>query len=270
MPRPLALPQAYLGGMSADGAHIAYQEIAYWDPEWRNYRGGQAQPVGIVSTSTWERTTPHWEGERQMDPVWMDGVVYYMSERDWASNVWSFDPRTGAERQITHHADFDVKSLGAGDGVVLYEQAGYLHEVDPATGVSRRLVVNATGDMNWSRPRLGGRSSGAAPRRSPLPHRQARALRVARRALQRAGRRRVVAQPDAQSGRCRPARRLVARRRTDRLVQRRRRRVWAGGRRSGRVEPAEDRNRRAVLLLPGPSGRRTGPGWPSRTPTTRC
>ena len=140
MPTPLALPQAYLGGMSADGAHIAYQEIGYWDPEWRNYRGGQAQPIGIVSTDTWERTTPPWEGERQMDPVWMDGVVYYMSERDWAGNVWSFDPGTGTERQLTHHADFDVKSLGAGDGVVVYEQAGYLHELDPATGATRQLA----------------------------------------------------------------------------------------------------------------------------------
>ena len=153
LPAPLALPQAYLGGMSADGAHIAYQEIGYWDPEWRNYRGGQAQPIGIVSTSTWERTTPPWEGERHMDPVWMDGVVYYMSERDWASNVWSFDPGTGTERQLTRHADFDVKSLGAGDGAVVYEQAGYLHELDPASGASRQLVINVTGDMNWSRPR---------------------------------------------------------------------------------------------------------------------
>ncbi len=153
LPAALALPQAYLGDLSADGAHIAYQEIGYWDPEWRNYRGGQAQPIGIVSTSTWERTTPPWEGERQMDPVWMDGVVYYMSERDWASNVWSFDPRTGEEQQRTRHADFDVKSLGAGHGVVIYEQAGYLHELDPATGATRQLVIHAAGDMNWSRAR---------------------------------------------------------------------------------------------------------------------
>ena len=116
LPRPLALPQAYLGEMSADGAYLAYQEIGHWDPEWRNYRGGQAQPIAVVSTSTWERVTSPWEGERQMDPVWMDGVVYYLSERDWAGNVWSFDPRTGDERQLTRHADFDVKSLGAAAG----------------------------------------------------------------------------------------------------------------------------------------------------------
>ena len=153
LPRSLALPQAYLGEMSADGAYVAYQEIGHWDPEWRNYRGGQAQPIAVVSTSTWERVTSPWEGERQMDPAWMDGVVYYLSERDWAGNVWSFDPRTGEERQLTRHADFDVKSLGAGAGVVVYEQAGYLHELDPAAGRTRKLEIRAAGDMNWSRPR---------------------------------------------------------------------------------------------------------------------
>src|SRR5690606_34631652 len=111
LPEPLALPQAYEGEMSGDGRWIAYQEIGLWDPEWRNYRGGQAQPVGLVSTETWDRVTPPWVGERHLAPVWLDGKVYYLSERDWAGNVWSFDPATGEERQLTRHADFDVKSL---------------------------------------------------------------------------------------------------------------------------------------------------------------
>ena len=54
LPEPLAVPQAYHGEMSADGAWLAFQEIGFWDPEWRNYRGGQAQPVSVVSTSNWE------------------------------------------------------------------------------------------------------------------------------------------------------------------------------------------------------------------------
>jgi len=153
LPRPLPVPQSYAGQLSADGAWLAYQEDLLWDPEWRNYRGGQAQPISVVSTKTFERRTPPWEGERQMDPVWLDGVVYYVSERDWAANVWSWDPATGEERQLTHHADFDVKSVGAGAGVVVYEQAGYLHELDPATGKTRQLEVRVAGDLNWARPR---------------------------------------------------------------------------------------------------------------------
>lgn len=153
LPQPMAVPQAFQGEMSADGAWLAYQEIGLWDPEWRNYRGGQAQPVSVVSTRDWERRTPPWEGERHLAPVWMDGVVYYISERDWAGNVWSWNPQTGEERQLTHHADFDVKSLGAGYGVVVYEQGGYLHELSPSTGAARQLEIRVARDLNWARRR---------------------------------------------------------------------------------------------------------------------
>ena len=152
-PEALPVHQAYQGEMSDDGAWLAYQEIGFWDPEWRNYRGGQAQPVRVVSTGSLELQTPSWEGERHLDPTWMDGTVYYMSERDWASNVWAYDPATGSDRQLTFHADFDVKSLDAGHGVVVYEQAGYLHELDPTSGATRRLDIRAEGDQNWARPR---------------------------------------------------------------------------------------------------------------------
>lgn len=160
VPEAVGVPQAFQGEMSEDGAWLAYQEIGYWDPEWRNYRGGQAQPVSVVSTETWERRTPPHEGERHMAPVWLDGVVYYMSERDWASNVWSWNPTTGAETQHTFHTDFDVKSLGAGDGVVVYEQAGYLHELNPATGATRQLEILAEGDQSWARVRWEDVSAG--------------------------------------------------------------------------------------------------------------
>jgi tricorn protease len=88
-----------------------------------------------------------------MAPVWMDGAVYYMSERDWASNVWSWNPETREERQLTFHADFDVKSLGAGEGVIVYEQGGYLHELNPTTGTTRQLEIRVAADLNWARPR---------------------------------------------------------------------------------------------------------------------
>ncbi len=153
LPKPLDLPQAYHGEMSEDGKWIVYQEIGLWDPEWRNYRGGQAQPISIVSTKSWERLTAPWEGERQLAPVWLNGVAYYLSERDFASNVWSYDPQTKTEKQLTRHTDFDCKSIGAGGDAIIYEQAGYLHELDPKTGISKQIKINVARDLNWARPR---------------------------------------------------------------------------------------------------------------------
>ncbi|MDT8369220.1 MAG: PDZ domain-containing protein [Longimicrobiales bacterium] len=153
LPTPLALPRAYDGVMSEDGAVAAYQEVGFWDPGWRNYRGGQAQPISVVDLADYSRRFTPWEGERQMAPAMMEGVVYYISERDWAGNVWSWDPATGEERQLTTHVDFDVMSLDAGWGAVVYEQGGYLHELDPQTGATRQLVVEVAGDQKWARTR---------------------------------------------------------------------------------------------------------------------
>lgn len=153
MPEKLALPRGTQGELSSDGRWLAYQEVGFWDPEWRNYRGGQAQPLRVADTRTWEVVKAPWEGERHMDPVWLDGVVWFLSERDWASNIWSFDPRTGELRQRTHHADFDVKSLDAGGGVIVYEQGGWLHLLDPATERARRLEITVRGDLTWAMER---------------------------------------------------------------------------------------------------------------------
>lgn len=154
MPEPLIVPRAARGEMSEDGQYLAYNPITFWDPEWRNYRGGQAQPIWIVDLESYELIqTPRTDNERHTDPVWLDGKVYYLSERDFANNIWSFDPQTGAEEQLTFHTDFDAKSLDAGFGMIVYEQGGYLHLLDPETKETEQLEIYVSGDMSYGRPR---------------------------------------------------------------------------------------------------------------------
>lgn len=150
----LPMPQAYAGEVSPDGQMAAYQTIGFWDPEWRNYRGGQAQPIWIVDLKTLSlKTTPQTDRERHTDPVWYKNVVYFLSERDYANNVWSFNPKTNELKQVTFHKDFDVKSLDASNDRIVYEQGGYLHLFDPQTGQAKQLVINVQGDFTWAAPR---------------------------------------------------------------------------------------------------------------------
>ncbi len=153
-PQPLAIPRAAYGELSADGRYLAYVPITSWDAEWRNYRGGQAMPIWIVDLQTKElQRVPQPTQERHLDPVWHDGKVYYLSERDYASNIWMYDPVTQEEAQVTNHEQFDVKSLDAAADGIIYEQGGYLHLLDPAAGTSRQLEITVSGDMNFARPR---------------------------------------------------------------------------------------------------------------------
>lgn len=150
----LPMPQAYAGEVSPDGQMAAYQTIGFWDPEWRNYRGGQAQPIWIVDLKTLSlKTTPQTDRERHTDPVWYKNVVYFLSERDYANNIWSFNPKTNELKQVTFHKDFDVKSLDASNDRIVYEQGGYLHLLDPQTGQAKQLVINVQGDFTWATPR---------------------------------------------------------------------------------------------------------------------
>ena len=161
LPEALELPRAAFGEVSPDGKYIAYIPITFWDPEWRNYRGGQAMPIWIVDRETKELIrTPQPDDERHLDPVWYGDEVFYLSERDYAGNIWSFNPETKEEKQHTMHAQFDVKSLDACKDAIVYEQGGYLHLLYPETGDTKQLVVNVKGDMNFARPRWENISGG--------------------------------------------------------------------------------------------------------------
>jgi tricorn protease len=150
----LPIPQASFGDMSDDGNFVAYTPITFWDPEWRNYRGGQAQPIWIMNMK--DNTlvqTPQTDRERHTDPVWFKGEVYFLSERDYANNVWKFNPKTKELKQISFHKDFDCKSIDACGDRIVYEQAGFLHSLDPTTNKAKQLIINVKGDFNWARPR---------------------------------------------------------------------------------------------------------------------
>jgi tricorn protease len=150
---PMPLPRAYQGRISADGTHIAYRMNSSWDEERRNYRGGQNRPIWIVDLKTFDLVTPPWTDSKDMEPAWLGEVVYFLSDRDGVSNVWSFDTKSKKLAQLTKFTDFDVKTLDAGAGTVVFEQAGLIHELDPKTNREQTITIKATGDFPWMMPR---------------------------------------------------------------------------------------------------------------------
>ena len=150
---PLPLPRGYQGKIAADGSRIAYRMNNSWDEERRNYKGGQNRPIWIVDLKSYELVTPPWTDSKDLDPAWVGGTVYFISDRDGTANVWSYEPGTKKLAQATMFTDFDVKTLDGGAGVVVFEQAGEIHELDPKTGREHVVPVTAAGDFPWMMPR---------------------------------------------------------------------------------------------------------------------
>ena len=150
---PMPLPRGFQGKISPDGAHIAYRMNTSWDDERRNYRGGQNRPIWIVDLRTFDLVSPPWIDSKDLDPVWSGDTVYFISDRDNVQNVWSYQTGTKKLTQVTKFTDFDVKTMGSGGGSVVFEQAGYIHELDPRTGRHQRVNITVAGDFPWMMPR---------------------------------------------------------------------------------------------------------------------
>ncbi len=149
---PMPMPRAYQGKLSADGKRLAYRMNNSWDEERRNYRGGQNRPIWILDLASHDVTSPPWKDSKDMDPVWTGDVVSFISDRDGVANVWSYDTKSKALTQLTKFRDFDVKTLDAAAGVLVFEQAGVVHELDTKTSKEHTVDITAAGDFPWMMP----------------------------------------------------------------------------------------------------------------------
>ena len=149
---PMVLPRAYQGKISADGTRVAYRMNNSWDEERRNYRGGQNRPIWIVDLKTYDLVSPPWTDSKDVDPVWLDDSVFFISDRDGVANVWEYQTKSKTLKQVTKFTDFDVKSIDSGAGTIVFEQAGYIHELDPKSGKEKVVNILATGDFPWMMP----------------------------------------------------------------------------------------------------------------------
>ena len=151
---PMPLPRGYQGKISPDGRRIAYRMNNSWDEERRNYRGGQNRPVWIVDLKSFDLVSPPWTDSKDIDPAWLGDTVYFISDRDGIGNVWSYETASKALTQRTKFIDYDVKALDAGGGAVVFEQAGYLHLLDPKTNKTEQMTISAAGDFPWLMSRI--------------------------------------------------------------------------------------------------------------------
>ena len=142
----------YRGSFSADGRQIVVDRVDRWDVEFRSYRGGQNTPLTITTVADASESRLPNERTMDIDPVWMGGTIYFLSDRDWATNVWAYDVATKALRQVTRFRDADVKTLAGRDGALVFEQDGYLWLRDANAAEPKRLTITVRGDFPWAMP----------------------------------------------------------------------------------------------------------------------
>jgi tricorn protease len=155
---PLPMPRAFSGTYSPDGRRLAYEEFStaftpdwYETSMWRHYRGGRTHPIRIMSLADYSVEKLPWQNSNDRDPMWIGNTVYFLSDRNFTTNLYSYALDAKQLKQLTHHDDFDIMTASAGPDAIVYEQAGYIHLVDAKTGQSRQLNIDVVGDFPWAR-----------------------------------------------------------------------------------------------------------------------
>jgi len=180
LPAVMPMPRAFTGTYSPDGQRFAYEEfstsmMADWDEtsQWRHYRGGRVHPIRVMQLHTgsgatasaaadgeaasgtlYAETIVPWTDSNDSDPMWVGETIYFVSDRNHTANLFSYDTGTGAVAQVTQHDDYDIMNASAGAGAVVYEQAGWIWQLDTATGETRRLSIDVRGDLPWAQPQF--------------------------------------------------------------------------------------------------------------------
>jgi len=152
----LPIPHSDRAVYSPDGKRIAYNPLGPRFLQWKRYRGGTVSQVWLYDTATHAIEKVPQPASRVNDagPMWLGDSVYFRSDREGEFNLWSYDTKSKALKRLTSHTDFPVLNASAGAGKIVYEQAGYLHLYDPASGSARKLTIGVAADLPETRPRF--------------------------------------------------------------------------------------------------------------------
>jgi tricorn protease len=158
LPTELPLPMGVQGAFSADGTRIAYVPFrntpggpgAYIS--WKRYRGGKASPVWIANLADSRIEKIPRTDSNDFSPMWFDNKVYFLSDRDGLTTLYSFDPEGREVKQVVPAAGYDLVSASAGPDAIVYEQFGSLHVFDPKTNTAKPVHVKITADFPETRP----------------------------------------------------------------------------------------------------------------------
>ncbi|MBL0131863.1 MAG: PD40 domain-containing protein [Chitinophagaceae bacterium] len=156
MPTQLEIPNAFWATYSPDGKQMAYNPISDAFRQWKHYRGGSISVIWIYSFgdhATIKIPQPA-GGCNDVNPMWVGNTIYFRSDRNGEFNLFSYNTTSKKIDQLTNFKDFPILNSSAGNGIIVFEQAGYLHTFSPGESSTKKLKIGIAADLLELRPRF--------------------------------------------------------------------------------------------------------------------
>ena len=151
MPEALPLPEGGFCCYSPDGKRLAYNRVFREFRTWKYYRGGMADDIWIYDPAQKKVENITDNVAQDIVPMWIGEEIFFISDRDKTMNIFAYNTRTKTTEKVTDYTDYDVKFPSTDGQVIVYEQAGYLHKLDPKTRRSEQIHITLNAENVYAR-----------------------------------------------------------------------------------------------------------------------
>ena len=154
MPTKLPLPEGGWCSFSPDGKQMAYNRVMREFRTWKYYRGGMADDIWIWNPDrkTVENVTNN--VAQDIFPMWVGDEIYFASDRDMTMNIFVYNTKTKATQKVTNFTDYDVKFPSSNGKMIVFEQAGWIWKLDPATKQAQKINISISSENIYARPEI--------------------------------------------------------------------------------------------------------------------
>jgi tricorn protease len=147
----IPLSQAAEGAFTPDGKTLFFTRLSKQGSNTKRYVGGTAQNIWRYdSGSEAVLITADYPGTSH-NPMFWNGRVYFLSDRDGTMNVFSMDPQGHDVKQHTHHSGFDVQSASLSEGRIVYQCGADVWLLDLSTNQDALIPITLVSDFDQLR-----------------------------------------------------------------------------------------------------------------------
>ena len=145
------LAQAAQGAYSSDGRTLFFTRWFHQWSETKRYKGGWAENLwSFDGTHEAVPLTADYAGT-STNPMFFDGRVYFLSDRDGVMNVYSMDTQGRGVKEESHQHTFDIQGASLNDGRIVYACAGDVWLLDLKTGHEEMVPITLVSDFDQMR-----------------------------------------------------------------------------------------------------------------------
>jgi tricorn protease len=145
------LSQSSEGVFTPDGKSLFFTRLPWQGSSTKRYQGGTAESIWRYDAgSEAVLLTPDYPGTSH-NPMFWNGRVYFLSDRDGTMNVFSMDSQGHDVKQHTHHRGFDAQSASLSDGRMVYQCGADLWLLDLNTNHDAVIPITLVSDFDQLR-----------------------------------------------------------------------------------------------------------------------